>query len=1005
MLNLHRRPCAVALLTLLTLCGARAAPVPQPDWIWHGPMENATCYLRRSFTLPAAPTQAVLRITVDNFLTAYLNGEPCGRSEDWPDVVVTNVTARLRAGENVLAAKAGNDGSNLAGLVAQLDLQFAAHPPQRIVSDTNWLAATAVTTGWERVGFAADGWAAPRALGPLGRAPWGDVFSRTAAGRAATPAESLTVAEGFQVELLHSAAAGEGSWVSMTVDPQGRLYISPQGGEPILRLTLDGAGRIAKQEPLDLPLRAAMGLLWAHDSLYVNGGGPQGYCLYRVTDTNRDDVLDHVVRIHATEGGGGEHGTHGVVNGPDGRLHVICGNFVKAPADAPTRPHRNYAEDLVLPRAEDGNGFGAGEKPPGGFVMRMDPDGGNCELFAAGQRNAYDLAFNADGELFSFDSDMEWDWALPWYRPTRIFHLTSGAEHGYRGGSGKWPEHYPDSLPAVLNVGVGSPTGVRFGTGAKFPAKYQRALFAMDWSYGRLLAVHLTPQGAGYTGVMENFVTGRPLNLTDLEVGADGALYFITGGRGTQSGLYRVTYAGTASTAPADAHDQAGAKERALRHRLERFHGRTDPAAVAEAWPLLGSPDRYLRHAARIALEAQPAAEWQARALQEQDVATALTALLALARVGGAEARDATLDALTRFPLARLPGDTAMGKLRVIEVALARHGPPAPERRQALLAELRPLFPASSDALNRELAQVLIALEAPDLVAPIMALARQATTLEQQTAYLFPLRLVRTGWTLADRVAWFSWFNPAAAVSGGLARATTYDPVFTQWFTDVGSRAREGSSYPGFMRAMRKAGLAQLSDAEKLQLTAVLAPPQAAAPTAPAGPAPTFVKDWKISDFGADLEKTREKTNLRRGREAFSSSLCAVCHRFGDEGGAVGPDLTAVASRFTRRDLLANILEPSKVVSEQYAQTVVTKKDGSQITGRITEDTADHLQLMPSPLAPDFTIAIPKAEVASQALSPYSSMPPGLLNLLSKDEILDLLAFLESGAAAVPPAP
>jgi hypothetical protein len=229
MLNVHRRPCAVALLILLTLCGARAAPVPQPDWIWHGPKENATCYLRRSFTLPAAPTQAVLRITVDNFLTAYLNGEPCGRSEDWPDVVVTNVTARLRAGENVLAAKAGNDGSNLAGLVAQLDLQFAAHPPQRIVSDTNWLAATAVTAGWERVGFAADGWAAPRALGPLGRAPWGDVFSRTGAGRAATPAESLTVAEGFQVELLHSAAAGEGSWVSMTVDPQGPPLHLPPG--------------------------------------------------------------------------------------------------------------------------------------------------------------------------------------------------------------------------------------------------------------------------------------------------------------------------------------------------------------------------------------------------------------------------------------------------------------------------------------------------------------------------------------------------------------------------------------------------------------------------------------------------------------------------------------------------------------------------------------------------------------------------------------------------------
>ena len=116
-----------------------------------------------------------------------------------------------------------------------------------------------------------------------------------------------------------------------------------------------------------------------------------------------------------------------------------------------TSPHRNYADDRVLPRAEDGNGFGAGKKPPGGFVCRMDPDGKNAELFASGQRNTYDIAFNTDGELFGFDSDMEWDWGAPWYRPTRAYHVVSGGDQGFREGSGKWPEYYPDSLPAAVN--------------------------------------------------------------------------------------------------------------------------------------------------------------------------------------------------------------------------------------------------------------------------------------------------------------------------------------------------------------------------------------------------------------------------------------------------------------------------------------------------------------------------------------------------------------------------
>src|SRR5262249_31427541 len=198
--------------------------------------------------------------------------------------------------------------------------------------------------------------------------------------------------------------------------------------------------------------------------LYVNGAGPKGYGLYRCREQEGGKFDVEALKIF---GSGGEHGAHGLTLGPDNKIYVINGNFTNVPAGlSPESPHRNYREDLLLPRQWAGSGFAAGRLSPGGYVLRTDADGKTWELLLAGFRNAYDLGFNADGELFTFDSDMEWDWGMPWYRPIRVHHLTSGAEFGWRSGTGKWPEYYPDSLPPVVNVGIGSPTGVIFRTGA-----------------------------------------------------------------------------------------------------------------------------------------------------------------------------------------------------------------------------------------------------------------------------------------------------------------------------------------------------------------------------------------------------------------------------------------------------------------------------------------------------------------------------------------------------------
>lgn len=822
-----------------------------------------------------------------------------------------------------------------------------------------------------------------------------------AEARVATPADQISVLDGFQVELIRSAEPNEGSWVSMAVDPKGRLIVSPQEGTAnMLRITLSPEGKVAGVEKVQAPVGGAMGLLYAFESLYVSGKGPDGLALYRLRDKDGDDQFESVELIRKFDGAGGEHGSHAVVLGPDNKLYYVHGNFVKIPKDiSPNSPHQHYAEDQLLPRGEDGNGFGVGIKPPGGFVVRMDPDGKNCELLAAGLRNTYDIAFNAEGELFGFDSDMEWDWGMPWYRPTRINHLVSGGDYGFREGTGKFPEYYADTLPATVNIGIGSPTGVKFGTRSAFPDKYREAMFAMDWSYGRILAVHLKPDGSTYTGSFENFVAPASLraasgpkatlNVTDLEFGRDGAMYFTTGGRGTQSGLYRVTAKSPVAVGaplPADTNARARAA-RQIRRQLEAFHGRKDPAALDAAWPHLNSDDRWIRYAARIAVESQPVEQWEGRALREDRSQAALTALLALARMGAPDVQAQLFDALERLPWSSFTEAQNLEGLRVMSLSFVRMGRPDWSLADGIVQAVEPYYPAKTWPMNRELSQILIYLQAPSAAEKTLALLDAAGTQEEQLHYLFHLRTLKAGWTLQERRRYFEAFDRDW-------KHGRHSSEVLSWFSDVGRGYDNGASFPRFLAYFRKDAIASLSENERTQLASFLARP--ALPLVQASVAPrSFVKEWTIEDLLPALEQVSQGRDLAKGKKAFTAAQCIACHQFSGEGGSVGPDLTAVTSRFSRRDIMESMVQPSKVVSEQYQNMTIFKKDGDDATGRVVEDTADKLVLVVNPLTQD-KVEVRKADIRDQAPSKISPMPEGLLNTFSKEEILDLLAYIES---------
>ena len=359
--------------------------------------------------------------------------------------------------------------------------------------------------------------------------------------------------------------------------------------------------------------------------------------------------------------------------------------------------------------------------------------------------------------------------------------------------------------------------------------------------------------------------------------------------------------------------------------------------------------------------------------------------MLALSRLGSADTQPAIFKSLAAFPFSSLTEEQVLNKLRVITVSIARQGVPDGESARMLIAEVSPLYPAKTEVVNRELCQILIALEAPDSVSRTVALLRAATTQEEQVTYVTALRNIKTGWTQNLRRDYLSWWNGS--------RSKQHPLQVVKWFTDAGVNFNNGASFDGFVNhaleeakaSMTPAEIAALGDLTKVQ-SAIKPPAEARA----------YVKEWTAAELQPLLAQAGKGRDFARGKAAFASAQCILCHRYGDQGGAAGPDLTNVATRFKRQDLLESITEPSKVLSEQYQMTVFTTKNGAVTAGRISQENDDTVVVMTNPFDPTVTTVISKPDIKSREFSKVSLMPPGLLNTFKQDEILDLLAYLES---------
>jgi putative heme-binding domain-containing protein len=327
-------------------------------------------------------------------------------------------------------------------------------------------------------------------------------------------------------------------------------------------------------------------------------------------------------------------------------------------------------------------------------------------------------------------------------------------------------------------------------------------------------------------------------------------------------------------------------------------------------------------------------------------------------------------EALAAIDLAKLDLSRQLDLLRVYQVALVRFPRPSDKTLEAMTARFNPLYPAKIRELNIELVQLLTFLQAPETAAKTVALLQQAPSQEEQIEYGRALRALKTGWTPELRKTYFEWIAKADGYKGG-------------------------NSFRGFIRNIRRDAVANLSDSDKAALgDLVEAKPDAAA--APAGPPRPVVKEYTLAELTKLLEPDLKGRDFEHGRALFAVAKCFACHRFSNEGGGLGPDLSGLAGRFNKKDLLESIVEPSKEISDQYEAITVVTNDGRVITGRIANLNGDDIQINTDMLNPNNMPHVKRQDIEEITKSKVSMMPEGLLNTLNESEVLDLMAYLLS---------
>ena len=961
---LQRLACLAIVICSTCTVFAQDKSAASAEWIWHDSQSapSGEVEFEKSFLVPKQVTSAQLRFLGESVHSKLrFDGELIAVREPYDELVQIDFTDRLSPGRHTLTIQSqAVDGPSAVFLL--LEFSTSDKALSVVQSDETWkvkvgekpLKALSRGAVGDRIIIARENQIGIRATENYEQ--WKTAL-KTAPG---TDFAKFSVRPGFELQMVRAAKPNEGSWVSMAIDRDGKLIIARED-RGLLRMELSSDGdEVIDSELIEDTLRECRGILPIGRHIYVNANNSKG--LFRLTE-KANGVFDKPSLIYASSGSVG-HGRNDLALGPDGKIYSIHGDAVRLP---------EQSTDWTSPYRDARNG----KKTSEGHLLRIDQATGAVELLAAGLRNPFGIDFNARGDCFTYDADAEHDMGSPWYRPTRVSHLVAGGDYGWRGVTKSWPPYFPDqadAAPPNMNIGKGSPTAVKFGTNSNFPVRFKQAAFILDWAYGRILAVHAIPRGSSYLTTAESFLQGRPLNVTDLDFGKDGSMYFITGGRKTKSALYRVKYMGedSPSELPRMTRQQRERASFANESRRYRIELESKILQSGEIHTALADVDPWIGHAA-VQLANRAADDLVIRRANESsNLYEVSRLLLSLSRSDANSYRQSIVDQLNKTDFLHAPKSTRHRLLQAYRLCLDDSSSLSEKLLLAAQDKLSPMYPDFDFDCNRLLAEVLVGLKDEAVVSKTMQLHQSMTSQRWRMLCLYVIRNATTGWTPKLRRQYFGQLNQTDTYTGGAGMAS-------------------------FISTIRDDAISQLSKEQKNTLRDVIQPQDMVVTDEPE-PARPFVKKWTVGDL-ADLPKRNQPSSIDRGKKVFRSALCANCHRAGGIGRLIGPDLTGVSRRFGRSDLLNSIVHPSNVIADKYRSLKIITDDGKMLTGQVVTSgdyRSPTIRLATDPNQPTKATVIAKKSISRQEASDVSWMPTGLLDTFNKDEIADLLSFIES---------
>ncbi len=785
------------------------------------------------------------------------------------------------------------------------------------------------------------------------------------------PALGVRLERGFRITQISDEQLANDIW-SMTLSPRGEVVVSGAGYIATL-LDTDGDGRLDKFVKF-ADTKGAMGLCFDATGKQLLAMGEGWLSEYR--DDNLDRVADGPPR-HLFSYASGEHGGHAIRRGPDGYWWVIGGN------DSGIAERHRDADEVTLGETRKEGTQLINRKPTiAGAIVRLSPDLKTETVWADGLRNPYDFDFNDRGDVFTFDSDCERDYFLPWYSGCRVYHVHPHESHGWRlegfQRSFRIPDYMPGTVPALAEIGRGSPTGVLVYRGTAFPEHYRQGLFIEDWTFGRIYYVPLIREGSSYITRPEVFL--EPIGTagfapTDIVETADGALLVSIGGRKTRGAIYRIEpekgFAFPEVPSLAHAAPPPPPALTLIAAAQERLGG----------WKLSGaSSDAFVPY--------EPAKPEGLTGVEREMVAQL------------AEEGLLSLDDRVVAEAARLLAMLAENSLRAAENMLAAITPTSsPTSDFHFLACLARLTAAPDPARTKKIAHAILDLD------------RKLAGGDRRPKQMWPVRLndvvarlIQNNPGLAEALV----AAPGFATAGHLSlvdvlplaqRAEAAKLYLAQVTSSTGGAAIECSpelvkllaAEPGarpYLRAQWKnLGLrTALRDALRLnpspEDSALLAEPEH--PVIAEDPAATaaFVASLKPVEW--------TKGDAARGDKLFHERACATCHA---GTSPIGPDLSGPVMRLSPPDLFTDVQFPSRSIAEAFRATLFTLKDGTQRNGFVAFISADGVIIQ---TGPGQTERLSESDIVNREPSPTSLMPPGLVTGMDPSQLADLYAYLKT---------